>query len=154
MKRQPVTSEVSNETETSDFAKPRLCAVATGKPIDEVIADLCKPQSPKLWGQTHAEFTPRVCEKKLGDGLQLIWFQTSGQRPYWWWVFVDSKWNMSDEDYSLQVYDLIEEEFGSIPDEDDEDYADHYDDVEACYPMIVKNDGIMFGTQEFFSHCT
>ena len=60
-------------------------------------------------------------------------------------------WDMSEEDYDLQVYDLIEDEFGSIPEEEDEDYNEEdYGDVMKCYPMIVKNDGISYGTQEFF----
>lgn len=114
---------------------------------EEVPSELLKSVSPKLWGEIYPEFTPRLCKNILGDGLQLIWFQTSDQRPYWWWVLVDSNWNMSDNDYALQVYELIEDEFGSIPPEDDEDYNEDYSDVMKCYPMIVKNDGILWGTQ-------
>lgn len=135
-----------NEAENGNKSKPLLYAVSSGKSFNEVMNDLCQKNQPKLWGEKYPEFEPKVCENKLGDGLQLIWFQTLDQRPYWWWVFVDSKWDMSKEDYTLQVYDLIEDEFGSIPEENEEDYGD----VMKCYPMIVKNDGVCYGTQEFF----
>lgn len=145
------TKPILNEAENGNKSKPLLYAVSSGKSFNEVMNDLCQKHQPKLWGEKYSEFEPKVCENKLGDGLQLIWFQTSDQRPYWWWVFVDSKWDMSEEDYTLQVYDLIEDEFGSIPEEDDEDYNEEdYGDVMKCYPMIVKNDGICYGTQEFF----
>lgn len=146
-----MNTETENKDLTSNDAKPMLYAVSSGKSLNEVMNDLCKEYQPKLWGEKYPKFEPRVCKTKLGDGLQLIWFQTSDQRPYWWWVFVDSKWEMSEEDYTLQVYDLIEDEFGSIPEEDDEDYNEEdYGDVMKCYPMIVKNDGISYGTHEFF----
>jgi hypothetical protein len=145
--------KLSKETETKPDGYILLYAVSSGKLINDVLKDLCEKHSPKLWGEKYPEFEPKICTNKLGDGMQLIWFQTSDQRPYWWWVFVDSNWDMSESDYSLQVYDLIEDEFGSIPDEDDEDYnEDDYGDVMKCYPMIVKNDGILWGTQEFFSN--
>jgi len=142
---------IQTTTEAGIAQNPMLYAVSSGKSFNEVMNDLCQKHQPKLWGEKYPEFEPKVCKNKLGDGLQLIWFQTLDQRPYWWWVFVDSKCDMTEEDYSLQVYDLIEDEFGSIPEEDDEDYNEEdYGDVIKCYPMILKNDGILYGTQELF----
>ena len=116
------------------------------------MAELCEECEPKLWGETYPKFSPRVCEKKLGDGKQLIWFQTCDQRPYWWWVLIDSETNVRSDDFDpLEIYDLIEDEFGAIPDEGDEDYDEAvHSDVLDCYPMSVHNDGIAWGKQELF----
>ena len=137
---------------TPHLAKPLLSAVSDGKSFDEKMAELCEECEPKLLGEKYPKFIPRVCEKKLGDGKQLIWFQTSDQRPYWWWVLIDSETNVRSDDFDpLEIYDLIEDEFGAIPDEGDEDYDEEVNsDVLDCYPMIVHNDGIAWGKQELF----
>ncbi|TDX83981.1 hypothetical protein [Epilithonimonas xixisoli] len=53
----------------------------------------------------------------------------------------------------MEIYDLIEDEFGRIPEEDDEDYNDEdYGDLNKCYPMIVSNDGVLWGSQGFLTY--
>ena len=148
--------KTKKETPKNDFnatiGNTVLSAVSDGKSFDEKMAELCEECEPKLWGEKYPKFIPRVCKKKLGDGKQLIWFQTLDQRPYWWWVLIDSKTNVSSDDFDpLEIYDLIEDEFGAIPDEGDEDYDEEvHSNIMDCYPMIVPNDGITWGKQELF----
>lgn len=117
------------------------------------VQKLCEVHSPKLWGEKYPEFSPKICKIYLGDGKQLIWFQTCDQRPYWWWVRIDSSMDVNIDDFPcLEIYDLIEDEFGRIAEEGDEDYnEEEYGDVNKCYPMILSNDGVLWGSQGLLS---
>jgi hypothetical protein len=67
--------------------------------------------------------TPHVCEAVLGDGLQLLTVSTINQRPNYWVMRVDSRWEQSNfytggEDtigeHIDEVLDAIENECGRV----------------------------------------
>lgn len=116
---------------------------------EQTIENLLKKVSPKLWGESYPEFEPVLLKKVLGDGNQLIWFQTNDCRPYWWWVLIDSNTNVSSSEFEPhEIWDMIEDEFGSFDyDEEENQTKDAYD----LYPMIDSNGGCLWGSQEIFN---
>jgi hypothetical protein len=85
----------------------------------------CRRQRAYLWGK-YRVFTPYLVKKIFGDGLQVIYFQSIDDRPYWWVVRIDSKTEL-DNDFDYEsILDVIEEECGR-PDEGDNTWK---------YPMI------------------
>ena len=106
---------------------------------------------PELWGQKYPKFKPYLLEKKFGDGKLLMYFGNLDDRPYWWLVRGNSKWDINevpDED----IYCAIEEECGGwIPDYDEELEVDEdgYDEYGEChmgdYPMIISDSSAHWG---------
>lgn len=82
-----------------------------------------------LWGQKRF-VTPRLLDRVFGDGKQLIWLSGINTRPAYWVVRIDSKWSISNwnpspnpSDWLEDVYQAIEEEFGTGEKEDASLYA-------------------------------
>jgi hypothetical protein len=107
-----------------------------GLTLDQWIEKETAPETPSLWGKVYPEYSPYLCETKLGDGLQLIYFGTIDQRPYYWLVLIDSKTDLNASDFDIeQIVDLVEEECGR---NSQDDYAteEEYMAENFHYPMV------------------
>ncbi|WGU68222.1 hypothetical protein QIU19_13305 [Capnocytophaga canimorsus] len=83
-----------------------------GKTIDEFIEMITQERTVSFWGDQYT-FTPVVCPKIIGDGQQIIYFGTIDQRPFWWYVRIDSKTNVESEDFNHEdIVDLLEDYYG------------------------------------------
>ena len=119
--------------------------------IKKVIENEQQEIEPTLWGEKHHKFTPYLLEKKFGDGKFLMYFGTCDDRPYWWLVRGNSKWNINEVP-DEEIYCAIEEECGGwIPDYDEklELDEDGYDEYGEChrgdYPMIISDSSAHWG---------
>jgi hypothetical protein len=66
----------------------------------------------KLWGDS-VEFSPVVCDEVIGDGQQLVYLGTVGQRPYYWLIRIDSKTDIESDDFNFEdILEPIERCFG------------------------------------------
>ena len=72
-----------------------------GLSIEEWIAKETAPRIAKLWGEG-VEFSPVICDKIIGDGLQLIYLGTISQRPYYWLIRIDSKTDIESDDFNFE----------------------------------------------------
>ena len=84
--------------------------------------------------------------------MQLIYFGTLDDRPYWWLVRIDSHTNIEDwiEFDSEEIYCAIEDECGGwVPDDTVEVDTDGYDEEGTChrgkYPMIISDSSCHYG---------
>lgn len=86
-----------------------------------------------LWGQKRF-VTPRLLDRVFGDGKKLIWLSGISTRPAYWVVRIDSSWCIENcfhpkegmkepRDWVEDVYQAIEEEFGTGEKEDGSLYA-------------------------------
>lgn len=82
-----------------------------------------------LWGQKRF-VTPRLVTPVFGDGKQMIWLTDLNVRPAYWVVRIDSKWSINNwdpspnpSDWLENIYQAIEEEFGTGEKEDGSLYA-------------------------------
>lgn len=114
-----------------------------GLTLFETIKKERKKHSPKQWGTTYDEYIPELYPHKFGDGLQLIWFWTTNDRPYHWLLLIDSKVNIEDDDFDYEVY------LSSLEDE----YGQCYPSCESCngegecgYPAIDFSSGGGWGS--------
>ncbi len=70
-------------------------------------------RTPSLWGVEHTEFSPYLCKTILGDGLQLVYLGTMNNRPYYWLIRIDSKTDISSDNFDFEyILQPIEEECG------------------------------------------
>ncbi len=132
-----------------------------GLTYEEWLAKETKPRKASLWGGEEFEFTPVLSEEIIGDGLQLMYFGTLDQRPYYWLVRIDSSSDLEDPDFDIDnIINLLEDEFGQAPYDfgiDEEDFNemkengdyDEYDSFEEfekdCeYPNLYVS-GYHFG---------
>lgn len=124
-----------------------------GLTLSEWIQQETKPRILSLFGDDYPEFTPALCSTKLGDGLQLIYFGTIDQRPYHWLLFIDSKTDITDDDFDIEmILELLEDEFGRNAEKDYES-EDDYMKNNFNYPMVDYQGGhygliVNFGTGE------
>jgi hypothetical protein len=90
-------------------------------------------QAAHLWGQKRF-ITPRLLDHVFGDGKKMIWLSGINTRPAYWVVRIDSSWcldNCEHDDGKLKhprewledVYQAIEEEFGTGEKDDGSLYA-------------------------------
>lgn len=108
-----------------------------------------------FWGVA-VEFTPVLCEYVDGDGKQLIWVMSIYNRPKYWLLLIDSKTDISGDDFDLDsIISTIEEEFGKLLSDSEfendkenghesvEGYknADEWNDRNFKYPMINWDGG-------------
>lgn len=71
-----------------------------------------------LWGQYNV-FTPYLVQKIWGDGLQIIYFGSIDDRPFWWAARIDSKTDISGDKFDWEeILCQIEDECGR-PDEEE-----------------------------------
>ncbi len=89
-----------------------------------------------LWGQKRF-VTPRLLSRVFGDGKQTIWLSGINTRPAYWVIRVDSTWTLDNlnggnlRDHLEEIYQAIEEEFGTGEKEDGSLYYDaHF--PQAC----------------------
>lgn len=86
-----------------------------------------------LWGQKHF-ITPRLLSKVFGDGKKVIWLSGINTRPAYWVIRIDSSWCIDNcfhpskdlkepRDWLEDVYQAIEEEFGTGEKEDGSLYS-------------------------------
>ena len=131
-----------NSTEQSNASKPMLVA---GLSYDEWIAKERVPRKPSLWGQEYPEYSPYLCKTIIGDGLQLVYLGTIDNRPYHWLIRIDSKTNVSDDDFNFEDILLpIEEECGTCEGIDECDTC--RENGEECeYPHNISWSGGHFG---------
>ncbi len=91
----------------------------------------------ELWGH-FTTIKPVVSEKIIGNGKQLIYIGTIDQRPNYWLLKIDSKTDVSSDDFDIEKYlEVLEDEFGKA-DEDDETI---FDDIDKVYPAVLWSGG-------------
>ena len=101
------TSSIKNE----NTAIGNVLLVA-GLSIEEWIEKETAQRLAKLWGEG-VEFSPALCDKIIGDGLQLVYLATIGQRPYYWLIRIDSKTDIESDDFDFEdILQPLEECFG------------------------------------------
>lgn len=109
---------------------------------------LSVPTSRYLWVPEDAvEFTPPLSDVVYGDGRALLSFTTLSDRPRFWFIRIDSRWDIGMEGpphapYFAEYVDWIGEnlalEFGDgDPDEEEEDEHDDGDP----FPAIALTGG-------------
>jgi len=112
---------------------------------EQILENIQRETIASLWGES-VKFKPHLLKQKFGDGEQLIYFSTLDDRPYFWYVLVDSKTDVNELDYE-EIHQAIEEECGNY----DNDYepgsgecgacsiCDHCkDDESRDYPAIAR----------------
>ncbi len=82
-----------------------------------------------LWGQKHF-ITPRLVYRVFGDGKKIVHLSGVNTRPAYWVVRIDSQWSTNNfdpsprpSDWLEDVYQAIEEQFGTGEKEDGSLYA-------------------------------
>mgnify|MGYP006973006014 FL=1 len=145
------TKQTLNEAENGNKSKPLLVA---GLSLEQWIAKETAPRTPSLWGQKYPEYSPYLCKNVIGDGLQLVYLGTINNRPYHWLILIDSKTDVSSDDFDFEdILQPIEEECGS---------CEGIDECESCqengeeceYPNNISWGGghwgmiVNFGTSE------
>jgi hypothetical protein len=126
---------------TSITPKPKMTEqkfeTIDGLTMEQLIAKELIPHKVEFWGR---EFmvAPKLCEKVMGDGLQLIYFGTINNRPNYWLLRIDSQTDTeelygNDETFLL----IVEEEFGEY----DEDIIGD----ESSYPIPSPDNGWYWG---------
>lgn len=123
--------------------------------MNEILANEQREIIMELWGQKTDPFNPYLLEKTLGDGLQLVFFGTLDDRPYYWLVRIDSSTNVDDMD-SDEIYQLVEEECGGYDNNYTKGnggcgcctYCDKCkdDDNYGNYPQIAKSSSPFWGS--------
>lgn len=92
----------------------------------EEIEVLTTPHLRDLWGTSYM-VTPALVEEVFGDGEKLLILTTIMHRPDYYIVQIDSGWDLSGygegdtvHDHLDEIYDAIEDQFGSADGEDEE----------------------------------
>jgi hypothetical protein len=99
----------------------------------------------ELWGQRY-RVTPRLVEEPIGDGSQLIWFETMDSRPNFWVLRVDSLWDLNNvaAEQLEEIFEAIEDEYGSCicDEEPDEEDGPTPEEIAACaFPAFHDSTG-------------
>jgi hypothetical protein len=116
--------------------------------LDKARAALCRElrkrievqESGEFWGQPYTRI-PRFVESFFGDGQQLVCIQPLNTRPNLYVIRVDSIVKLRDDSTSTtsdlmmhslmdEIYNAIEDEYGSSDDEDEENEDDGEDEDE------------------------
>lgn len=126
------------------------------KSMEECIAHETRKRKTVFWADEY-EIEPVISETILGDGLQLAYISTIDQRPHYWLIRIDSKTDLSSDDFNIEdLLEILEDEFGRHPgcaiDKEDfdqhkmdktegfgclEDYDDYEEYESACeYPAV------------------
>lgn len=128
--------------------------LVAGLSLEEWITKETATRTPSLWGQKYPEYCPYLCDTIIGDGLQLVYLGTINNRPYHWLILIDSKTDVSSDDFDFEdILQPIEEECGS---------CEGVDECESCqengeeceYPNNISWSGghwgmvVNFGTGE------
>ncbi|MCE7039172.1 hypothetical protein [Dyadobacter sp. CY312] len=86
-----------------------------GKTLEEWIESETSFKKVSLWGQS-TEFVPVICSTILGDGLQLVYLGSTGQRPLYWLIRIDSETDINADDFDHeQLICTVEDDFGRHP---------------------------------------
>lgn len=86
--------------------------LVAGLTIDQWVEKETAPQSVRHWGDP-ITFSPVICGKIIGDGLQLVYIGSIDQRPYYWLIRIDSKMDINDDDFDIEtLLEPIEDECG------------------------------------------
>ena len=124
-----------------------------GLSLEEWISKETAPRIPSLWGRKYPEYCPYLCETVIGDGLQLVYLGTINNRPYHWLILIDSKTDVSSDDFNFEdILQSIEEECGSCEDDSCERCQENGEECE--YPSNISWSGgywgmvVNFGTGE------
>lgn len=124
-----------------------MTQIIENKTKAEWLAQETAPRIVSLWGDSTPNFTPYLCKTTLGDGELLIYFGTLNQRPLYWLVLIDS--NTDFEDFDIEeVITLIEEECGSVDDDDTDDDGEPLEENpmdRVEYPQIYTDGGHHYG---------
>ena len=89
--------------------------IVNGKNIKQWIEQETKEITVSFWG-AETTFFPVLCEPIFGDGLQLVYFGTIDQRPYYWLLLIDSKTDIMSDDFDIEtLLEPLEECFGKSP---------------------------------------
>lgn len=125
--------------------------------IKKVIEYLTTPAKTEFWGVT--SICEDVCaEEEIGDGLRLAWFQTLNQRPYLWYVKIDSNTDFSHTETENErkivedIIDILEEEYGrsyNCLEKDklcsSEEYCENCEDERIQHPRLSLDSGYNWG---------
>lgn len=128
---------VENIGSDGNIANTLLCE---GLTLKQWIEKSQKPRTISLWGVKYKDdFVPELCSIADGDGLQLIYFGTLDQRPYYWLMLIDSKHDIESNDFDVEgiVIEKLEEDFGGaeeiLSEEDFEPGTEGYDTYDEYY---------------------
>ena len=97
----------------------------------------------KLWGYEY-EFSPVICDEKIGDGNKLIWIEPIDTRPYYWLLLIGSNNNL-EVDYIVQA---VEQEFGHHPYRNNLDIQSKEDFEEYIKECELSGDEPKYDTYE------
>ena len=127
--------------------------LVAGRSMEEWIAHETRKRKNTFWEDEY-EIEPVISETILGDGLQLTYVGTIYQRPNYWLIRIDSKTDLSSDEFDIEeLIDILEDEFGRHPEgligkdefeqckADGESWIENYDTFEeyesACqYPAV------------------
>lgn len=135
-----------------EHVQPRTPSVGHGELFDPIDAALKVaveiPTLRYLWTSSDSiTFVPQVCSKAFGDGRALLALSTINDRPRFYVLRIDSRWNVDDStapesaddlrDHLGDIYDALIEEFGDAIHEDDdgEEFMDEwpaFDSANGC----------------------
>lgn len=91
--------------------------IVNGLTIEQWIEKETAPRIAKLWGEG-IEFSPALCDEIIGDGQQLVYLGTMGQRPYYWLIRIDSQTDIDSDNFDVEhLLEPLEECFGRQSDE-------------------------------------
>lgn len=98
-------------------------ALINGLTKEQILSNIQRETEASLWGED-VKFKPYLLKQTFGDGEQLIYFSTLDDRPYFWYVLVDSHIDIDVDDLDEEeIYQAIEEECGSYDDYEDDHYS-------------------------------
>jgi len=120
--------------------KPELYTVlVAGLTMEEYLKKQTAPKTITFWG-TKYEFTPYLLDEIIGDGLQLCYLGSINSRPHYWLIRIDSKTDVSSDDFDFEdLLQPIEEECGRCDDDGCERCEEN--GTECEYPAISWGGG-------------
>lgn len=113
----------------------------------------------RFWGDDY-NITPRLVDKILGDGKQLIQLEPLNTRPDYYVVRIDSRWNLDDDDvddadadanfiihHLGEIYNAIDEQFGAKCECEDPDDCEC--DEGQGFPVLSTDCGVSWGDMDW-----
>lgn len=125
--------------------------LVAGRSMEEWIAHETRKRKTTFWADEY-EIEPVISETILGDGLQLAQVGTIDQRPNYWLIRIDSKTDLSSDEFDIEeLLEILEDEFGRHPDclVDKEEFEQYKRDKTEGYNCLEDYDTF----EEYESAC-